>query len=134
MKADTMDPDLERRLAAVEEKVRSRRADPSILRRARRISRVKIYFLSRRKPGIPGCIRSLPFDGKVIISFIVSLFALSVPASFPHAQGGSPAVMLLKLLSGIIDFMATMVPLIIAVVGIYILFAILSRLVKDYTA
>jgi len=78
-------------------------------------------------------LRSLSFEGKVMLSFILSLLALSVPASLPGAHSGSPAVTALKLLAGIADFMAAMVPLIIAVFGIYVCFAIVCRLVKDYT-
>lgn len=144
MKADTRDFDLDKKLDDIERDIQKGRADTSLWRRARRILRIKIYFLFHERglynpENAIRILNSFPAEGKIIIWFIFSLLVLAIlvaswpvihPVYGPSAdiQSGPPGLAISGFFSRISGFMAMVMPTIVIVVVVSIIFSILSRI------
>jgi len=107
----------------------------SLKRRAGRILRVKIYFMFHdRSSGRPinpleKIINAFPAEGKILLSFVFSVFILSVLLSCHPA---SRHFAIYNLFTGTAGFMVAMAPVILLVISTCLLLSALNRLAVYY--
>jgi hypothetical protein len=135
MKACTWDLDPDKDAVEKEKSIWHSKARIHLKRRACRILRVKTYFLFHdRDTGSPKnfpreLIKAFPFEGIIIISFIISLFMLAIFVSFPYFSGRSGHY---GFFSAISDFMIRTTPVVIGVISASLALVALNRLAIYY--